>query len=259
MIYKGRSCRGFYKICRAPNPDIIKQRGLKSYITFSTASLAAGIQLTNKSVFTAFGLLWGEVNHSRGGKGKGSRKLSGNFCPSRQRGVGGCQTRGGPRCPRPGQSCSGYSDDRPPAGPWRGWAQGINPSGMPRAALTCNGLVHVEAVPRSAPQRGWTEGSHQGWVFQGHQRSQDQARRDTALLTLGPASAPSALPLDAPIAPSSRRILLGPFIELFPPPQTHPLPPSPHREPGGPAAPADGSHRAPAPARGTAGLWQRRR
>jgi len=57
MIYKGRSCRGFYKICRAPNPDIIKPRGLKSYITFSAAWPAAGIQLTNQSVFTARGLL----------------------------------------------------------------------------------------------------------------------------------------------------------------------------------------------------------
>lgn len=79
MIYKGRSCRGFYKICRAPNPDIIKQRGLKSYITFSTALQAAGIQLTNKSVFTAFGLLRGEVNHSGGGEGERKPEIKWQF------------------------------------------------------------------------------------------------------------------------------------------------------------------------------------
>lgn len=99
MIYKGRSCRGSYKICRAPNPDIIKRRGLGSYITFSTAPPAAGRRLTNKSVFTAFGLLWGEVNHGGGGKGKGSRKLSGNFCPSGQRGAGDAGIGGPPVSP----------------------------------------------------------------------------------------------------------------------------------------------------------------
>lgn len=116
MIYKGRSCRGFYKICRAPNPDIIKQRGLKSYITFSTASPAAGIRLTNKSVFTAFGLLWGELNHGGGGQGKRSRKLSGNFCPSQRCGVRGRRTRGVPVSPVPGALLGGAAVRRDPGG-----------------------------------------------------------------------------------------------------------------------------------------------
>lgn len=97
-----------------------------------------------------------------------------------------------------------------------------------------NGLVHIKAVPSSALQQSWTDGSHRGWVFRGHQQSQDQARGDTALLTSGLASSPSTLPLEAPTAPSPRRVLLGPFIAFFSAPQTHLLPPSPHREPGDP-------------------------
>lgn len=122
----------------------------------------------------------------------------------------------GPRCPRPRQSCCGCWDARPPAGPW-GLGAGIKPSGMPRAAPMYNGLVHIKAVPSSALQQSWTDSSHRGWVFRGHQQSQDQARGDTALLTSGLASSPSTLPLEAPTAPSPRRVLLGPFIAFFPP------------------------------------------
>lgn len=102
MIYKGRSCRGFYKICRAPNPDIIKQRGLKSYITFSTALQAAGIQLTNKSVFTAFGLLRGEVNHSGGGEGERKPEIKRQFLSVTGRGAEGHRDRCAPKSLRPG-------------------------------------------------------------------------------------------------------------------------------------------------------------
>lgn len=142
MIYKGRSCRGFYKICRAPNPDIIKQRGLKSYITFSTASPAAGIRLTNKSVFTAFGLLWGELNHGGGGQGKRSRKLSGNFCPSQRCGVGGHRTRGVPVSPVPGALLGVRRDP--------GGHEALRAAQEPQRCATGQGA----AVPCSAPPAG---------------------------------------------------------------------------------------------------------
>lgn len=78
-------------------------------------------------------------------------------------------------------------------------------------------------------------------------QSQDQAHSDMTLLT--------PRPLDAPVAPSPCRSLLGPFIEFFSPPQTHLLPPPP---PGsrGSRQPARTAH--PVPMGGTAALWQRR-
>lgn len=122
-----------------------------------------------------------------------------------------------------------------------------------------NGLVHIKAVPSSALQQSWTDSSHRGWVFRGHQQSQDQARGDTALLTSGLASSPSTLPLEAPTAPSPLRVLLGPFIAFF----FRPADPSAATlsppGTGGPTVLAIGTHRAPAPERGTTGLCQRRR